>query len=177
MFLVFCPLCYLQVYRSGMIFFFLLLYLPERASPLCRTSSIFATIILWTSCSSVLMLPKFLLALLSTYAFFVFWMYVSGTIYVLDISLVNGFVPSAKNLKDTVSWMYRITNSLTKLDERVWPCHCRYSSSILVIEFSVEVLEVCESHLFGKWSLTEEQVAYTLCHYVAENEKHKFSSN
>lgn len=105
MFLVFCPLCYLQVCRSGMIFFYfyLLLYLPERASPLCRTSSIFATIILWTSCSSVLMLPKFLLALLSTYAFFVFWMYVSGTIYVLDISLVNGFVPSAKTLKDTVS--------------------------------------------------------------------------
>lgn len=53
-------------------------YLPASASPLCSTSSILATMILCTSCSSVLMLPRFLLARLSMYDFFVFWMYVSG---------------------------------------------------------------------------------------------------
>ena len=38
--------------------------------------------ILWTSCSSVLMLMKFLLARPSTYDLFVFWMYVSETMHV-----------------------------------------------------------------------------------------------
>lgn len=38
---------------------------PERASPLCSTSSMLATMILCTSWSSVLMLPRFLLARLS----------------------------------------------------------------------------------------------------------------
>lgn len=38
---------------------------PDRASPRCRTSSMLATIILCTSCSSVLMEPRFLLARLS----------------------------------------------------------------------------------------------------------------
>lgn len=47
---------------------------PERASPLCRTSSMLATMILCTSCSSVLMLPRFLRARLSIYDFFIFWM-------------------------------------------------------------------------------------------------------
>lgn len=40
--------------------------------------------------------------------------------------------------------------ALTKLNERVWPCHCRNSSSILIIKLSVEVLQVPKSHLFGK---------------------------
>lgn len=38
---------------------------PESASPRCKTSSMLATIILCTSCSSVLMEPRFLLARLS----------------------------------------------------------------------------------------------------------------
>lgn len=38
---------------------------PDRASPRCKTSSMLATIILCTSCSSVLMEPRFLLARLS----------------------------------------------------------------------------------------------------------------
>lgn len=157
---VFFPLFFVQVPRPGLIFF-LLLYLPERASPLCRTSSIFATIILWTSCSSVLILPKFLLALLSMYDFFVFWMYVSGTMYAW-YELSRGFCSLCD--RNNVSWAYQSTKSLTKLDERVRPGYCGYSPSILVVELTVEVFQVCESHLFGKWSLTEEQVAYTLCY-------------
>lgn len=41
-------------------------------------------------------------------------------------------------------------NSLTKLNERVWPCYCGHLSSILIKEFRVEVFQVRESHLFGK---------------------------
>lgn len=48
-------------------------YLPDKASPLCRTSSMLATMILCTSWSSVLMLLRFLRALLSMYDFLVFW--------------------------------------------------------------------------------------------------------
>jgi hypothetical protein len=51
--------------------------LPDNTTPLCRTSSIFWTIILCTSCNSVLRAERLRRARESVNTFLAFWMYVS----------------------------------------------------------------------------------------------------
>jgi hypothetical protein len=53
--------------------------LPDNTTPLCRTSSIFWTIILCTSCNSVLIAERLRRARESVNTFLAFWMYVSET--------------------------------------------------------------------------------------------------
>lgn len=127
----------------------------ERASPLCRTSSIFVTMILCTSCSSVLTLPKFLRVLMSTYDFFFFWINVSGRTQ--DVKVAFSLEESRDCLPHPIH---------TKLNEGVRSCHCGRSFSILLMELIVEVFKEGESHLFRELSLTQGQVTYTLGYQV-----------
>lgn len=55
--------------------------LPDNTTPLCRTSSIFWTIILCTSCNSVLRAERLRRARESVNTFLAFWMYVSEKLY------------------------------------------------------------------------------------------------
>lgn len=63
-----------QLSTYGMGEFNFSCHVPDRTAPLCRTSSMFCTMIRWTSCNSVLSALKFRRPLLSAYVFLAFWM-------------------------------------------------------------------------------------------------------
>lgn len=111
--------------------------------------------ILCTSCSSVLTLPKFLRVLMSTYDFFFFWINVSGRTQ--DVKVAFSLEESRDCLPHPIH---------TKLNEGVRSCHCGRSFSILLMELIVEVFKEGESHLFRELSLTQGQVTYTLGYQV-----------